>query len=126
MSDVATLPGFDARRHGSFGARWIAALAEARAAVAAGTSPPDESRPDPAERDRRDAIEKAMAAVVTTKAAELELPPELLLSRRQRERAIEAWDGRGSLADAVGGFRGQLFRADFAALPIITEPSQRG
>ena len=126
MSDVATLPGYDARRHGSHGARWIAALAEARAAVDAGTAPPDDPPFDRAERDRRDAIEKAMAAVVTKKAAELELAPELLLSRRQRERAIDAWGGSGSLADAVGGFRGELFRAELDALAVVTDPSQAG
>lgn len=115
MADVAALPGYDARRHGSHGARWIAALAEARAAVEAGTAPPEDPPFDRAERDRRDAIEKAMAAVVTAKAAALALPPELLLSRRQRERAIEAWGGRGSLGDAVGGFRGALLGAELDA-----------
>jgi ribonuclease D len=115
MSDVAAFPGYDARRHGTHGARWIAALAEARAAVEAGTAPPEDPPFDRAERDRRDAIDKAMAAVVTAKAAALALPPELLLSRRQRERAIEAWGGRGSLADAVGGFRGALLGAELDA-----------
>jgi len=63
---------------------------------------------------------------VTKKAAELELAPELLLSRRQRERAIDAWGGSGSLADAVGGFRGELFRAELDALAVVTDPSQAG
>jgi ribonuclease D len=113
--DVPTLPGYDPRRHAAHGARWTAALEWARAEVAAGTAPPEDPRLEAEARDRRDVIDKAMAAVVTRRATELELPPELLLSRRQRERAIDAWDGRGSLADAVGGFRGALFGAELDA-----------
>ena len=116
--DAAGLPGYEPRRHAGHVAGWAAALEWARAEVAAGTVPPEDARLDQEARERRDAIDKAMAAVVTKRAAELELQPELLLSRRQRERAIDAWDGRGSLADAVGGFRGALFGAELdAAVP---------
>ena len=44
---------------------------------------------------------------------------ELLLSRRQRERAVETWlRTGGSLAAAVGGFRGAVLGAELDALTI--------
>ena len=117
-ADAATLPGYDVRRHGGYGPRWAAALADARATAAAGEAPPEDIRRSPEEEARRDALDTAIAAVVTARAAELGLAPELLLSRRQRERAIAAWDGGGSWADAVGGFRGALLGAGLdAAVP---------
>jgi hypothetical protein len=38
------------------------------------------------------------------------------LSRRQRDRALDAWGGRGSLAASIGGFRGALLGAELDAL----------
>jgi hypothetical protein len=69
-----------------------------------------------AEFERRAALDEAVAAFVARRAGELSLPPELLLSRRQRERVIEAWNGQGSLAAAVGGFRGALLGEELDAL----------
>jgi ribonuclease D len=118
-ADAVTLPGYDPRRHASFGVRWAAALEAARADVAAGTAPPEEPRTPAEVRDRLDAIGVRVAALVTQKATELGLPAEQVLSRRQRERAIEAWlrDG-GSLAAAVGGFRGTLLGAELDAATV--------
>ena len=118
-ADAATLPGYDPRRHASFGARWAAALEAARAEVAAGTAPPEDPRAPAEVRDRVEAIGVRVAALVTQKATELGLPGEQLLSRRQRERAIEAWlrDG-GSLAASLGGFRGALLGAELDAATL--------
>jgi ribonuclease D len=119
-ADAAALPGYDVRRHGAFGPRWAAALLDARAAAAAGEAPPDDVRRSAEDEARRDALDTAIAAAVTARATELGLAPELLLSRRQRERAIDAWDGHGALADAIGGFRGALLHA---GLDAITPPA---
>jgi len=43
------------------------------------------------------------------RAGELSLALELLLSRWQRDRALDAWGGRGSLAAALGAAR-RLYR----------------
>jgi ribonuclease D len=117
MPDVAGLPGYDGRRHAAFGARWIAALAAAREAAASGTAPPEDPRPSPEARERREALEDRIGALVTRRAAELGLSSELLLTRRQRDRALDAWtSGGGSLAEALGGFRGALLGAELDAL----------
>ena len=121
-AEIAALPGYDARRHATHTTRWREALAAARAEVEAGTAP-GEDQPAPAVNgERRDAIEKAMAALVVRRANELELPAEAILSRRQRERALDAWDGRGSLAAAVGGFRGTLLGGELDALAGAASP----
>jgi hypothetical protein len=76
--------------------------------------------PSAADRDRRLAIEDACGALVTRRARELSLAPELLLSRRQRDRALDAWGGRGSLAAAIGGFRGALLGDELDALAPVS------
>ena len=75
--------------------------------------------PSAADLDRRRAIEAAVGALVTRRAGELSLAPELLLSRRQRDRALDVWGGRGSLAAALGGFRGALLGAELDALAPV-------
>ncbi len=116
-ADAKALPGFDARRHAHLVPRWVAALQAARAEVEAGTAPPEDPRPPADVRERQDALSVRVATLVTRKATELGLPGEQLLSRRQRDRAIETWlrDG-GSLAATVGGFRGALFGPELDAL----------
>lgn len=116
-ADAAALPGYDPRRHAGLVARWAAALQAARAEVAAGTAPPEDP-PTPADvRERRDALSERIAAVVTRRATEMAIPAELLLSRRQRERAIDAWMAAGGSFNAtLGGFRGALFGAELDAL----------
>jgi len=95
----------------------VAALQAARAEAAAGTAPSDDPRTPADVRDRLEAIGVRVAALVTQKATVLGLPAELLLSRRQRERAIEAWlRAGGSLSAAVGGFRGALLGAELDAV----------
>jgi ribonuclease D len=118
-ADAKALPGFDARRHAHLVPRWASALQAARAEVEAGTAPPEDPRTPADVRDRQEALGVRVAALVTRKATELGLPGEQLLSRRQRERAIEAWlrDG-GSLAAALGGFRGALLGAELDALTV--------
>ena len=116
-ADAKALPGFDARRHAHLVPRWASALQAARAEVEAGTAPPEDARTPADVRDRQDALGVRVAALVTQKATELGLPGEQLLSRRQRERAIEAWlRTGGSLAAALGGFRGAVLGADLDAL----------
>ncbi|MBP7587634.1 MAG: ribonuclease D [Thermoanaerobaculia bacterium] len=116
--EIAKLPGYEARRHAQHAARWVAALTEARAAVAADTAPAEPARLAAEERERRGALEDAISALVGRRAGELGLSPELLLSRRQRDRALTAWrdSGGGSLAESVGGFRGRLLGAELDAL----------
>ena len=117
--DAKALPGFDPRRHAHQVSRWALALQTARADAEAGTAPPEDPRTPADVRDRQEAIGVRVAALVTQKATELGLPGELLLSRRQRERAIETWQrGGGSLAAALGGFRGALLGAELDALTI--------
>lgn len=116
--EIAKLAGYEARRHAQHAARWPDALAAARAAAEAGTAP-EEPAPLPArEREPRRALEEAISALVSLRAGELGLPPELLLSRRQRDRALAAWGGSktNSLAEAVGGFRGRLLGAELDGL----------
>ena len=118
-ADAKALPGFDARRHAHQVPRWAAALQAARAEVEAGTAPPEDPRTPADVRDRQQALEVRIAALVTQHATELGLPAELLLSRRQRERAVETWlRTGGSLAAALGGFRGAVLGAELDALTI--------
>jgi ribonuclease D len=118
-ADAKALPGFDLRRHAHLTPRWASALQAARAEVAAGTEPPEDPRTPADVRDRQEAIGVRVAALVTQKATELGLAGELLLSRRQRERAIDTWMRTGgSLAAALGGFRGALLGAELDALTI--------
>ena len=119
LQDVVRLPGYDARRHSDHAARWIEALVAARQAVEARgplVESPVESVEDLA---RRAALDEAIAALVARRAQELSLPPELLLSRRQRAFALDAWGGRGSLSAAIGGFRGALFGDEIDALANV-------
>jgi ribonuclease D len=116
-ADAATLPGYDRGRHARFASRWAEALGEARRAAAEGGAPPEDPRPTPEAREARQTLEARVSALVAQRATELQLPAELLLSRRQRDRALDAWGRRGgSLAAAIGGFRGRLLGADLDAL----------
>lgn len=117
--EIARLPGYDARRHAAHAARWLEALAEARRDVHTGPAsiePPMRSAVSP---QRRQAIEDAVGALVARRAGELSLPPELLLSRRQQDRALDAWNGLGSLAASIGGFRGALLGPELDALAPV-------
>jgi ribonuclease D len=116
-ADAKALPGFDARRHAHLAPRWASALQAARAEVEAGTEPPEDPRTPADVRDRQDALGVRVAALVTQKATELGLPGEQLLSRRQRERAIESWlRTGGSLAATLGGFRGAVLGPELDTL----------
>jgi ribonuclease D len=117
-SEITKLPGYDARRHARHAGSWAGALARAHAEVAEGIAPPE---PEPrrlssSERERRAKIEDAVTELVARRAGELGLPPELLLSRRQRERALSALEDRESLAGAIGGFRSRLFGEELERL----------
>ena len=126
-ADAKALPGFDARRHAHLVPRWASALQAARAEVEAGTAPPEDPRTPADVRERQDALGVRVAALVTQKATELGLPGEQLLSRRQRERAIEAWlRTGGSLAAVVGGFRGAVLGADSMPSRIRRRRARRG
>ncbi|MEO7191034.1 MAG: HRDC domain-containing protein [Vicinamibacterales bacterium] len=114
--DVARLPGYDARRHATHAVRWPEALAAARLAVETRGPSPASPAPSAADFERRVTLEEAISALVARHAHELSLPPELLLSRRRRDRALDAWGGRGSLAASIGGFRGELLGAELDAL----------
>jgi len=117
--EIARLPGYDQRRHAAYASQWIDALVAARLEVERGAAVVEPAAPSTLDRDRRQAIEDAVAALVTRRAAELSLAPELILSRRQRDGALDAWGGRGSLAAVIGGFRGALLGAELDALPPV-------
>jgi hypothetical protein len=76
------------------------------------------------ERNRRRDLEEAISGLVARRAGELQILPELLLSRRQRDRALTAWSGRGSLAEAIGGFRGRVLGDEIDALALSVLRSQ--
>lgn len=114
--EIAKLPGYEARRHAQHATRWIEALAAARAAADAGTAPEEPARLPAAERDRRKALEDSISELVARRAAELGISSELLLSRRLRDRALDSWNGRGSLSERIGGFRGRLLGDELDAL----------
>ncbi len=123
--ELAKLPEYDRRRHAPHAAAWLAALAAARQAVdadpGAGADPP---RPASAlDREAREKLERAIAERVAQHAAGLDLPPELLLSRRQRGRLYAAWDGRAPLSAGLAGFRLQLFGAELDALAADFTPA---
>jgi ribonuclease D len=113
--DLPRLPGYDARRHARHHQRWLAALEEARAAVERGDAgDAQDSAPHlPGELLRR--AGKELAGVVARRGAALGLEPELLLSRRQRDRLLRSWDGRGSLSRGLAGFRRDLLADDVEA-----------
>ncbi len=116
MHEVVRLPGYDERRHRAHAARWPEALAVARLAVEAKGTSPVAPVPSAASVERRVEIERAITALVARRARELSLAPELLLSRRQRDRALGAWDERGLLSASIGGFRAALLGAELDAL----------
>ena len=120
LQEIVRLPGYDPRRHASHASRWLEALAAARLEVETGAASVEPPVPSAADLDRRLVIEDAFSALVARRAGELSLAPELLLSRRQRDRALDAWGGRGSLAAALGGFRGALLGAELDALAPVS------
>jgi ribonuclease D len=115
-AELRRLPGYEARRHAAHADRWLAALAAARAeAERGGPDPlprPDRS-PVPLERLKR--VGHALAETVARRAAALELAPELLLSRRQRDRILRAWDGVAALSGGLTGWRRELLADDVDA-----------
>jgi len=119
LQEIVRLPGYDPRRHAAHASRWLEALAAARVEVETGAASVEPPLPSAADLDRRRAIEEACGALVARRAGELSLAPELLLSRRQLDRALEEWGGRGSLAAALGGFRGALLGDELDALAPV-------
>ena len=119
-ADAKALPGFDARRHAHQAPRWAAALQAARAEVEAGTAPPEDPRTPADVRDRQQALGSGSPRW-SRRTRDRARPGrrEQLLSRRQRERAVETWlRTGGSLAAALGGFRGAVLGAELDALTI--------
>jgi len=107
VEDLPRLPGYDRRRHERHAPAWIAAHA---AALAAPLADPADERTPGGSRDwqRREKLSREIAGRVERFAAGLGLPPELLLSRRQRHRLLAAWDGERPVAEGLGGFRREL------------------
>ncbi|KAB2965074.1 MAG: ribonuclease D [Thermoanaerobaculia bacterium] len=113
VTELAKLPGYDRRRHAAHAARWLEALAAARDEAERDGAPPEPAfeRPRvPLERLKR--VGHALAETVARRAAELGLPPELLLSRRQRDRLLRAWNGSAPVSAPLTGFRRALLGAD--------------
>jgi ribonuclease D len=116
LQDAVKLPGYDPHRHASHATRWPEALAAAHLEVETRGPSPVAPVTSAADLDRQAALKVAVGALVARRAGELSLAPEVLLSRRQRDRALDAWDGHGSLAAVVGGFRGVLLGDELDAL----------
>lgn len=100
---VAKLPGYDRHRHERHLAAWSAALGEAARAAGEGAPAPAIATPDGLEKR----IDTALAALAAQRAAELALPAELLLPRRERERAAAAIAAGASPAEAITGWRSE-------------------
>jgi len=115
-TDVPKLPGFDPRRHARHVERWVEALDQARGTAAGPDGDEPATRPSRAELDAREELSEKIAERVAARAAELNLPPELLLSRRQRDRLIARRDGAPSLGAGLEGFRRALLGPDLDAL----------
>ena len=113
-AEAKKLPGFEPRRHAGFVDAWRIALAEAVAA--AESAPPEPERKRSLSSDEFDRIDRAIAAVVEAKATELALPPELLLSRRQREALIARREANEPLSSGLRGFRCELLGAELDAI----------
>jgi len=114
--ELPRLPGWDARRHARYAERWLAAHRAAVESAAALTLEPDPPRPSRAERERLERRSRAVADAVAAVARELDLPAELLLSRRQRERLLAAHDRGISPAEHLTGFRRELLAAPLSRL----------
>lgn len=111
-ADLRKLPGVDRRRHEPHFGAWREALEAARVEARSGASA-EPSRPaSPFDRETAKAVGQAVARVVESAAAELGLPPELLLSRRQRDRMLRGWDGTTALSGRLAGFRRELLGAE--------------
>jgi len=101
---LAKLPGYDERRHTRWRAAWAEALVAARDGARDEPEPPRE-RPGRAAIERRDRLDRALADAVADIAGGLELPPELLLSRRQRQQLVAATESGSAPSTALAGFR---------------------
>ena len=106
--DARRLPGFDARRHAPHVESWRLALAAARAAAALAPAAPEPRPPGRELVAARERLDERIAAAAAEIGRALELPAELLLSRRQRERLIAEWDGAAPLSGSLTGFRRDL------------------
>lgn len=112
---VAKLPGYDRHRHERHLAAWSAALDEAAKAARDGDPTSGIAAPDALVKR----IDAALAALAARRAAELALPAELLLPRRERERAAAALAAGASPAAALAGWRAEAL----APLPDRLEAS---
>lgn len=109
-AEAKKLPGVDPRRHESHFGAWREALAAARASAR-----PDDSFPRDRPRFDRDTARKigqAVARVVEQAGARLGLAPELLLSRRLRDRLLRGWDGERPMSEGLSGFRREQLGAE--------------
>jgi ribonuclease D len=109
-ADAAKLPGYEARRHAHHVAAWRQALAEARERAERHEPDAGPRRLSREEVQAREELDERLAKAVAEIARGLELPPELLLSRRQRQRLLarrEARDGE-PISAGLEGFRRDL------------------
>ncbi|HLF57622.1 MAG TPA: ribonuclease D [Thermoanaerobaculia bacterium] len=106
--DATKLPGYEPRRHAAHVEAWSAALAEARERAARASDEDEPRKLTNAEIEAREILDEKLAAAVAARAEELALAPELLLSRRQRQRLIAHWDGSSPISAHLEGFRKEL------------------
>lgn len=94
---LASVRGFEARRHGPFAPAVLAVLER----VASAPPAADEARP----KAPSGGLDRAVAGAVEQVAAELALPPELLLSRRGRTRLLTGLGANESPTSRLAGWR---------------------
>jgi ribonuclease D len=117
--ELRRLPGYDARRHAQHGASWLDALAAAAAAVdASAPAPPPLPKRSREARERLELLTRAIAEAAAGVARERDLPPELLLPRRLRQRLAEALERGDPPAAELDGFRRQLLADPLSRLAV--------
>lgn len=109
---IGKLPGFDPRRHEVWIPAWREALTAALTAAEQGDKVPVAGTPTKSER----ALGKTLAELASGRAAALQLPVDLLLSRRTRERLVAARSRGEKLAGLLTGWRAQVLNAELARL----------
>lgn len=117
-ADPATLeklPGYDRRRHERHVAAWRQALELAAAEADAGRPRLDDT-PERAPDEAEKRFDARLAELVQRRAGELALPAELLLSKRDRRRAVAAIRGGVEPLAAIGGWRAEALAPALAEL----------
>ena len=122
--EAAKLPGYEARRHAHHVEAWRQALGEARERAASHDAEAGPRRLSREEVKAREELDERLSKAVSEIARGLELPPELLLSRRQRQRLIARREGDGPISPGLEGFRRELLADALDAAVAAAGPAE--